>query len=89
MGWLVDADGLDQILQGVQQAPGLPLYITENGRAAEDDVKPQGKVDDVQRVRYLHTHLEAAARAYQGRVSLAGRFPSVVSLLGQLRVGCG
>jgi len=75
MGWLVDADGLYEILQEVsKQAPGLPLYITENGRAAEDYVNPQGEVDDIERVRYLHMHLEAAARAIKDGVSLAGYF---------------
>jgi beta-glucosidase/6-phospho-beta-glucosidase/beta-galactosidase len=28
-------------------------------------VNPDGEVNDVERVRYLHTHLEAAARAIQ------------------------
>jgi beta-glucosidase len=75
MGWLVDADGLHEILLEVsKQAPGLPLYITENGRAAEDYVNPQGEVDDIERVRYLHAHLEAAARAIKDGVSLAGYF---------------
>ena len=57
-----------------KQAPGLPLYITENGRAAEDYVNPRGEVDDIERVRYLHTHLEAAARAIKDGVSLVGYF---------------
>ena len=75
MGWLVDPDGLYEILLEVsKQAPGLPLYITENGRAAEDYVNPQGDVDDIERVKYLHTHLEAAARAIKDGVSLAGYF---------------
>jgi beta-glucosidase len=75
MGWLVDADGLyDILLEVSKQAPGLPLYITENGRAAEDYVNPLGEVDDIERVRYLHTHLEAAARAIRDGVNLAGYF---------------
>ena len=74
-GWLVDPDGLYDILHEVSaQAPGLPLYVTENGRAAEDYVNPAGQVDDLERVRYLHTHLEAAARAVRDGISLAGYF---------------
>ena len=39
MGWLVDADGLyDLLLRLSGRRPGLPLYITENGCAAEDYV---------------------------------------------------
>ena len=75
MGWLVDADGLyDLLLEVSKQAPGLPLYITENGRAAEDYVNPNGEVNDFERVRYLHSHLEAAARAIKDGVSLAGYY---------------
>jgi beta-glucosidase len=75
MGWLVDADGLYELLLEVsKQAPGLPLYITENGRAAEDYVNPLGEVDDIERVRYLHMHLQAAARAINDGASLAGYF---------------
>jgi|HubBroStandDraft_1064217.scaffolds.fasta_scaffold42471_1 beta-glucosidase len=75
MGWLVDADGLyDLLMRLSKDAPGLPLYITENGCAAEDYVNPQGAVDDVERVRYLRQHLTAAARAINDGASLAGYF---------------
>jgi len=75
MGWLVDASALRDLLVDVsKQAPGLPLYITENGRAAEDYVNPDGEVNDVERVRYLQAHLEAAARAIEDGASLAGYF---------------
>jgi len=88
MGWLVDASGLHQILVDVsKQAPGLPLYITENGCAAEDYVNPQGEVNDVERVKYLHTHLEAAARAIKDGANLAGYF--VWSLMDNFEWGWG
>ena len=75
MGWLVDPGGLYHLLTDLSaQAPGLPLYITENGCAAEDYVNPDGEVNDVERVRYLHTHLEAAARAVRDGVPLSGYF---------------
>jgi beta-glucosidase len=88
MGWLVDPSGLHQILVQVsEQAPGLPLYVTENGRAAEDYVNPEGAVDDLERVRYLHAHLEAAARAIKDGANLAGYF--VWSLLDNFEWGWG
>jgi beta-glucosidase len=75
MGWLVDPSGLHHLLVDVsRQAPGLPLYVTENGCAAEDYVNPDGEVNDLERVRYLHTHLEAAARAIKDGANLAGYF---------------
>jgi beta-glucosidase len=75
MGWLVDADSLyDLLLRLSKDAPGLPLYITENGCAAEDYVNPQGEVNDSERVAYLHKHLAAAARASRDGANLAGYF---------------
>jgi beta-glucosidase len=75
MGWLVDPSGLHDLLVDLsKEAPGLPVYVTENGCAAEDYVNPQGEVNDVERVRFLHAHLEAAARAIQDGASLAGYF---------------
>jgi len=88
MGWLVDPDGLyDLLLQVSGQAPGVPLYITENGCAAEDYVDPLGQVRDLERVSYLHQHLEAAARAIKAGVNLAGYY--VWSLLDNFEWGWG
>jgi beta-glucosidase len=88
MGWLVDPTGLHQLLVDVsRQAPGLPLYVTENGCAAEDYVNPDGEVNDLERVKYLHTHLEAAARAIKDGANLAGYF--VWSLLDNFEWGWG
>jgi len=88
MDWLVDPDGLYELLLQVSgQAPGLPLYITENGCAAEDYVDPLGAVNDVERVSYLHKHLEAAARAAKAGVNLAGYY--VWSLLDNFEWGWG
>jgi beta-glucosidase len=75
MDWLIDPDGLYQLLVRISDdAPGLPLYITENGRAAEDYVNPDGKIDDLERIKYLHQHLEACARAVRDGVNLAGYY---------------
>jgi beta-glucosidase len=88
MGWLVDADGLYELLVRLSKdAPDVPLYITENGRAAEDYVDPDGAVHDPERVRYLHEHLVAAARAVNDGVKLAGYF--VWSLLDNFEWGWG
>ena len=75
MGWLVDPDGLyDLLLRVRDDAPGLPLYITENGAACEDYVNPDGTVEDTDRVAYLHGHLQAARRAIADGVPLRGYF---------------
>ena len=48
MGWLIEPDGLYDILMLARRgdAARLPLYITENGCAAEDYVNPEGAVED-------------------------------------------
>ena len=75
MGWLVDADAFHGLLTELaERAPGLPLFITENGCAAEDYINPDGAVDDRERVRYLHAHLDACGRAIADGVPLAGYF---------------
>ncbi|MGH3166590.1 MAG: glycoside hydrolase family 1 protein, partial [Trebonia sp.] len=75
MDWLIDPEGLYELLLRLSKdAPGLPLYITENGCAAEDYVNPDGVVDDVERVRFMHQHLHAAARAVRDGANLAGYY---------------
>ena len=86
MGWLVDADGLyELLLRRVRTRPGIPLYITENGCAAEDYVNPLGVVNDQERISYLHAHLDASARAVEAGVNLAGYY--VWSLLDNFEWG--
>jgi beta-glucosidase len=75
MGWIVEPDGLYDVLMRLRaDAPDLPLYITENGYAAEDYVNPEGEINDFERVDYLHRHLDAAWRAIHDGVKLAGYF---------------
>ncbi len=75
MGWLVEPGGLYDVLRRfTAEAPGVPLYITENGCAADDYVNPEGHVNDYERIEYIHGHLDAAARAIEDGVNLAGYF---------------
>jgi beta-glucosidase len=72
---VIEPDGLYEILTRLShEAPALPLYITENGCAADDYVNPDGEVNDFERVDYIYGHLEAAWRAIQDGVNLAGYF---------------
>jgi beta-glucosidase len=51
MGWEVDPQGLAEVLRATAaRAPGVPLRVTENGGAFEDDAD---------RVDYLQGHLDA------------------------------
>lgn len=53
--------------------PAVPLHITENG-AAYDDEATDGQVHDQARVDYLREHLRAAHQAIVGGVDLRGYF---------------
>jgi beta-glucosidase len=74
MGWLIEPAGLYDTLTAVdRETPeGLPLYVTENGCAAEDYVNSYGEVDDFERVEYLYGHLAAVRRAIADGVPVAG-----------------
>lgn len=75
MGWLIDPEGLYELLRRLAvERPGLPLYVTENGCAAEDYVSTDGQVHDPERIKYLHLHLDACARAAAEGVPLRGYF---------------
>jgi beta-glucosidase len=88
MDWLIDPEGLYELLLRLsKEAPGLPLYITENGRAAEDYLNPDGVVNDLERVKFLHQHLHAAARAVKDGANLAGYY--IWSLLDNFEWGYG
>jgi beta-glucosidase len=64
LGWEVYPDGLRQLLHRAAQTR-LPLYVTENGIATEDDAE---------RVDYLGSHLAAVAQARSEGVDVRGYF---------------
>ncbi|MGP0049553.1 MAG: GH1 family beta-glucosidase [Solirubrobacteraceae bacterium] len=75
MGWLVEPEALHELLLRLHtESGGLPLYITENGCAVADYVNPEGQINDFERVHYIHGHLDAAWRAIEDGVNLAGYF---------------
>jgi beta-glucosidase len=72
MGWNIAPDGLEELLVGLhEQFPELPLMITENGAAFDDEVVA-GEVHDKRRVDYLRRHFVAAHRAMARGVDLRG-----------------
>ena len=75
MDWEIYPQGLTDILQWVHDRYGkVPLYITENGAAFDDQIQPNGGIQDTQRVQYLTDHLRAARRAIDIGVDLRGYF---------------
>ncbi|MEU7717058.1 GH1 family beta-glucosidase [Streptomyces tibetensis] len=75
MGWTIDPTGLhDLLMRYTREAPGLPLYITENGAAYDDKPDPDGRVVDAERVAYLHGHLAELRRAIDDGADVRGYF---------------
>ncbi|MEV0729871.1 GH1 family beta-glucosidase [Polymorphospora sp. NPDC050346] len=75
MGWSIDPTGLRDLLLRFRRDYGdLPVYVTENGAAFPDEVGPDGRVADPDRVAYLRAHLAAAHEAIAAGVDLRGYF---------------
>jgi beta-glucosidase len=75
MGWVVDPDGLEQLLLRLSaEYPGLPIVVTENGAAFDDRPGPDGSIDDDRRVAFLDRHLRALHRALDAGVDVRGYF---------------
>ncbi|MFF8606869.1 GH1 family beta-glucosidase [Streptomyces sp. NPDC015346] len=75
MGWAVDPSALYDLLTRVSaRYPGLPLVISENGAAYEDEVGADGTVHDPERAAYVHAHLDAVHRAMEEGVDVRGYF---------------
>jgi beta-glucosidase len=65
MGWEVHPESLEELLVGLsRRAPDVPLRITENGAAYDDERRAEdGSVDDPDRIAYYAGHLAAVERA--------------------------
>ncbi|GAA4288377.1 GH1 family beta-glucosidase [Georgenia daeguensis] len=94
MGWNIEPAGLEELLVSVSRRyPSLPLMVTENGAAFDDEVvedptRPTGvAVHDDDRIDYLRRHLTACHRALERGVDLRGYL--VWSLLDNFEWGYG
>ena len=78
MGWEVQPEGLRRLLVRVQQdytgPAGIPLYITENGAAYDDEPDDTGFVEDENRRSFLEHHLRALHAALADGVDVRGYF---------------
>lgn len=75
VGWEVCPEELYELLMRLHRDYAFrALLITENGAAYDDQVGPDGRVDDPRRISYLKRHLQAAARALAEGVPLRGYF---------------
>ncbi|WP_439658672.1 GH1 family beta-glucosidase [Lentzea sp. HUAS TT2] len=69
IGWEIDPQGLSDLLVRLHRDyPAIPLYITENGAAFDDEKHDAG------RISYLEGHVLACAEAVAAGVQLKGYF---------------
>lgn len=62
-GWEIDPVGLRLALCDLYGRYGVPLYISENGLGAIDNVEKDGSINDDYRIDYLKLHIEEMAKA--------------------------
>ncbi|MDC7123287.1 beta-glucosidase [Cellulomonas fimi] len=75
MGWNQEPQGLvDLLLELRDRYPSQPLAITENGAAFYDTVTEDGRVHDLERVAYLHDHIDAVGEAIEKGADVRGYF---------------
>ena len=76
VGWEIFPQGLRHFLTMIhaEYAPGLPIYVTENGMARDDAPGPDGHVADPERTAYLDAHLAEVKRAADAGVPVGGYF---------------
>ncbi len=72
--WEVAPHAFEELLINLHKQYDLPpIYITENGAACADTLV-NDEVDDEQRVRYLHDHINAVNNAIDAGVDIRGYF---------------
>jgi beta-glucosidase len=75
MGWPVVPSALTELLLRLRRDYGdLPLLITENGAAYDDQLDGGPVVEDERRVAYVKEHIEAVERARDAGVDVRGYY---------------
>lgn len=75
MNWEIHPQGLTGVLARLYfDYKPLKMYVTENGASYSTPPDENGRVKDDLRTDYLRTHFEAAHRAMEAGVPLAGYF---------------
>ena len=76
-GWPVVPAGLTELLVLLRERYGAalpPVYITENGCSADDQVTAAGAIGDEDRISYLDGHVRAVHKAMEAGVDVRGYF---------------
>jgi beta-glucosidase len=75
MGWEICAPAFRRMLNRINNDYDLPpIFITENGAAFVDEIAPDGRIHDEQRINYLRQHIGQVRLAMQDGVDVRGYF---------------
>ena len=75
MEWPITPKALYYALKWTKEEFGdIPVFITENGMAADDVETESNEVIDLSRIEYIRTHLEMVNRAIQDGCPIKGYF---------------
>ncbi|HKM03386.1 MAG TPA: GH1 family beta-glucosidase [Lachnospiraceae bacterium] len=72
--WPVTPECLYWGLKFIYERYQMPIYITENGMSCHDNISPDGKVHDSNRIDFLDAYLGQVQKAVEEGVDLRGYF---------------
>jgi beta-glucosidase len=74
IGWTIVPGAFRDTLMDVHTRFGLPIYVLENGTAADDHLDSSGRVEDSGRIAYLKAYTGAMLEAMSGGADVRGYF---------------
>jgi beta-glucosidase len=75
MGWPTVPGGLARLLLWVSSIAGdIPIYITENGYASADIIDANGRIHDIERIKYIRRHLDVCRDLIRQGVNIKGYY---------------
>jgi beta-glucosidase len=74
IGWSIVPDAFRDTLLDIHQRFRLPIYVLENGTAADDKPDTAGTVADAARIGYLHAYTDAMQQAISAGADVRGYF---------------
>ena len=87
IGWPIVPDAFADTLIEIDRRYRVPIYVLENGTAADDKLDASGSVNDPGRIAYIKGYIDAMQRAITAGADVRGYF--VWSLLDNFEWGSG
>jgi beta-glucosidase len=76
MDWEFYPTGLSYFIKRIsnEYSNQIPIYITENGMANNDELNARNEVNDLERVEYFHLHLQEILNCLKEGLNVKGYF---------------